>query len=151
MMTTSTRKTPTQWIERLLAAAAVLICLVADVVTWQQISLQQPIWPLPGLYLVEIFLVSVIGAFDVYLAGRADQRSPVLAWIASGMVLGLALVSVWSIGLFYFPVWAALLAAGAISARRRHAPVLGLIALSLVAGLFQAGLILWIASRIFMP
>jgi len=103
------------------------------------------------VYLLEILLVCVIGAFDVYLAGRADQRSPVLAWIASGMVLGLALVSVWSIGLFYFPVWAALLAASAISARRRHAPVLGLIALSLVAGLLQAGLILWIASRVFMP
>ena len=44
-----------------------------------------------------------------------------------------------------------LMAAGANSARRRHTPVLGLIALSLVAGLFQAGLILWIASQVFMP
>ena len=148
MPETSPMKTRAPWVERLLAGAAVLICLADGVFVWQAIRLQQPVWPLPGLYLVEIWLVSAIGAFDIYLAGKADKRSPVLAWAASGMVLGFALVSAWSTGLLYYPVWLALLAAGAIIARRRHAPVPGLIALSLAAGLFQAGFILWIASRV---
>jgi hypothetical protein len=145
----SPRNTAVPWIERILAAAAVLICLADDVFVWQEISLQQPVWPLPGLYLVEIWLVSVAGAYGIYRASLDDGRFFWLAWGASGMVLGFALVSAWSIGLFFLPVWALLLAAGVISARRRRTPVLGLFTLSLVAALLQGGLILWVASQVF--
>ena len=145
----SPRKSAVLWIDRILAAAAVLICLAVDVFVWLDISQQQPVWPLPGLYLLEIFGFSAAGAYGIYRTSLADGRFSWLAWAASGVVLGLALVSAWSIGLLYLPVWAALLAAGVISARRRRTPVVGLFALHLFAALLQAGLILWVASQIF--
>lgn len=138
-----------QWIELILAATAVLICLAVDVVVWQNIGTQQPVWPLPGLYLLEVGLVSAVGAYGIYRANLADGNLSWLAWLASGVVLGLGVVSAWSIGLLYLPVWAALLAAGAISSWRRRTPVAGLIALHLVGALLQAGLILWVASLVF--
>jgi hypothetical protein len=148
MPETSPQKPADRRIERLLATAALLICLVVDVLVWQQISQQQPIWPLPGLYLVEVFLFCAAGAYAIYLASLNEGWIVWLAWVASGVVLGLALVSAWSIGFLYLPVWAVLLAAGVISARHQKMPGLGLFILHVASAVLEAGLILWVASRV---
>lgn len=143
MPETNPQKTAGRRIERTLAAIALLFCLAVDALVVAQYSPLQVMWPLPALYLVEMLLVSAAGVYGIF-------RGPSwLAWAASGAVLGYALVGTWTIGILYVPVWAFLLAAGVISARRQHTPWPGLFALSLAAALLQAGLILGVAKLIF--
>ena len=51
--------------EQFLAVVGAAACLLISARIGQVVSGTQPIWPLPGLYLVEINIVSVLGLFGV--------------------------------------------------------------------------------------
>jgi hypothetical protein len=119
-----------------LAAAA---CTFLSVVIWRSVAAFQPMWPLPGLYLVEVVAVTAIAASMLALGRR--QRAA-FTWAAAGVVTAFSILGALSIGAAYAPT-ALLLAAAGVSADWRDAqPVSVYIGIFLAAGAAQAILML---------
>jgi hypothetical protein len=133
--------------ERVLAAAAAGVCLGLTLVLWVVISQQQAIWPLPGLYLLEMAAVSLAGLWGIW---RADSAGSLTAWAAAGATLGFAILAGFSVGLFYMPV-VGLLGLAALWQDRQVWQRLPLhLGLALAALVAQAALIL-VLVRILNP
>jgi hypothetical protein len=103
----------TRWLlEGLLAVLAAALSLVVTVRVWGAVGGQQPMWPLPALYLLE--MVALPGATALLLLGGASARAT-LAWAAAGAMSAFSVLGAWSVGLFYAPVALLLLAAGLVA------------------------------------
>ena len=123
--------------------AGELVCLVVTVPIWRSISAQQGMWPLPGLYLLEMVALSVLCAFAFY---RGGPRSQFITWGALGVFLAFSILGAFSIGFFYLPV-ALIFGAAAIIAdvkdKDRDVRRIGAhLAVCVIAGLAQAALML---------
>jgi hypothetical protein len=120
-------------LERVLAGLAALICLGVTVLVWAAIGQQQPLWPLPALYFVEMAAASLLGLTGIARNNEAGSR---LAWAATGALFGFTLLGALSVGFFYMPV-AGLLGLAALWQDRddlRRLPLhLGLAVLLMVA------------------
>jgi hypothetical protein len=69
---------------------------------WRQISAYQAMWLLPGLYLLEMVWLPLIGISLTML----HTRNVVLGmWAITGAILGFAILGAMSIGLAYIPVF----------------------------------------------
>jgi hypothetical protein len=104
-------------------------------------------WPLPGLYFVELPALSLAAAvgwnFDLSWAR-------VLTWAALGIVLAFSILGAFSVGMLYLPV-ALLLAVAVISSDMREAqPITVHLAICLGAAIAQAALML-LAIRLLYP
>ncbi len=93
--------TATQPFERFLAILGVVVCLMVTVPIWWSISAQQTMWLLPGLYFVEMVVLSIISAF---LFIRGNPRDKNLIWGAVGVFCGFSILGAFSVGFFYLPV-----------------------------------------------
>ena len=140
----------------LFAVAASVICWVACIRTWQVIQSDynpggQTIWPLPGLYLLEMAVLSLVGAFSAFNDRAEPPRDwGAVTWAVVGIFLAFAVMGAWSIGLFFLPT-ALMFAVGAILAdRRRRRSSLVHAGIGVIAGLAQVALML-IAIRLFYP
>jgi hypothetical protein len=134
-------------LERMAATLAAVACLVITIVIWRNVSAYQPMWPLPGLYFVELPAVSLAAALGCNL-GLSWAR--LVTWAALGIVLAFSILGAFSVGMLYLPV-AVLLAVAGISsdlqAGRRIAPHIGI---CLGSALAQAALML-LAIRLLYP
>ena len=134
-------------VERLLAAGSAGVCVILTATIWQLTSQQQPMWPLPALYLLEMVTASLVGLWGII---RTDTASSAVAWAAAGAVLGFAIIGGFSVGFFYLPV-AALLALAALWQARLAWRILPLhLGLALLAAVAQATLML-IVIRVLYP
>ncbi len=134
-------------LERFLAVVGTAVCTIISIRVWQVIGSQQPMWPLPGLYLLEMMALSV-GAMLSILCGAASSR--VITWIVVGVVCAFVVMGAWSIGLLYLPV-AVLFALAAILTDRRHRQSSArYVRFSIVAGVAQVALML-IIIRLLYP
>ena len=70
-------------LERILAILAAVVCLTITLVFWFNISPYQTMWPLPGLYFVEIVSLSFISTF---IFVRGDPRGSLMTWVAAGVI-----------------------------------------------------------------
>jgi len=126
-------------VERIAAMLAAVACLVITIVIWRNVSAYQPMWPLPGVYFVELPAVSLAAALGWNL-GLSWARP--VTWAALGIVLAFSILGAFSVGMLYFPV-AALLAVASIAsdlrAGQRIAPHVGI---CLAAAVAQAALML---------
>jgi len=120
----------------LLAAGGDFICLVVSVLSWLQLSAVLPMWPIPGLYLVEMVLVSGVGLTAVFLGWAR------LIWVVSGLFLGFAMVGAWSVGLLYLPVAVLFLFAAGLATHRRGRSLAAGILVCLAAAFVQGGVML---------
>jgi hypothetical protein len=93
--------TMTSPLERFLAILGAVICLSITILFWLRLSAYQNMWPLPGLYFIEIVALSSISAF-VYV--RGDPRANFITWGAAGAISAFSILSALSVGLFYLPV-----------------------------------------------
>ena len=125
--------------EKILAAIDVLICLIISVYIWQVFSPRQAMWPLPGVYLVEIFLLSASVAYVVFR--DADPGGAVI-WGTLGAVCAFTLLAAWTVGLLYLPVIVLLGVTGILFLRRRRQRVWIHLAIAAVAAIAQGALIL---------
>src|SRR6266498_5485013 len=98
-VTTQVRRTSA--LERLLAFLAAVVCLIITIVFWMSVSSHQSMWPLPGLYFIEIGTLSVVSAF---LFIRGDPRGQFLTWGAAGVIGAFSILAAFSVGFFYLPV-----------------------------------------------
>jgi len=88
-------------LERILAILATVVCLTITLVFWFSISPYQSMWPLPGLYFVEMVSLSFISTF---IFVRRDPRGSLMTWVATGVISAFSFLGAASVGCFYLPV-----------------------------------------------
>jgi hypothetical protein len=126
-------------IEQILAILGAALCLAVTFMMWRAISVHQSMWPAPGLYFIEVSVVSVASA-SLSLRGSAPSRAAV--WVSAGIVLAFSLLGAFSVGLYYFPVAVLFIFAGFAADIRAGQRLLGHVGLFLAAGIVQAAVIL---------
>jgi len=141
MQTIPPRITSTRTLERFLSGLGVAVCLIVCLRTWQVFNDQQPLWPLPALYLLEMIAVSLIGWLSLYDHGSGP--SPLvgaLPWVTVGILAAFAVMGAWSIGFLFFPVALLFVISAVLSDRRRGQPIAVHVGVCGVVALAQVGL-----------
>ena len=137
----------TTLLERIVAVFGVIICLVITVPIWRSISAQQPIWPLPALYFIEMVVLSMLSASLFF---RGNARGRIIVWCAVGLIFGFSVLGALSVGFFYLPV-AILLGGISITSDVRTRQNLGRhLVVSLIAGIVQV-VVMFAAMRLLYP
>jgi hypothetical protein len=126
-------------IERFLAVTSMVVCLGTTAEIWQIFSPQQPMWPLPGLYLFEILLLTV--AVVVVVVRDAGMGGSVI-WGSVGALVAFVFMAALSVGLLYVPVIVMLIVVGTLYLRRRKERFPIHLVLGGAAALAQAALML---------
>jgi hypothetical protein len=141
---TALKKGKWNWLEGALAASAAVAGAIISAMVFGVIGAQQAMWPLPGLYLLEVPAVAGLAALAVI---QGWPRRAEITWSAAGVLLGFSLLAGFSVGFFYLPCVLLLLIAGALLDRadwRRLALHVGLAVLwaaaqvALMLGAIQA-------------
>lgn len=125
--------------EWLLAIVAVVNCIVVPFLFAQN---QSALFPLPGLYFIEIALVGVLGLVSVVNEHREDSRWRTVPWIVAGILLAFVLLGGFSIGFFLIPATMAFLGIGVLGGRRQNRRMIYHVGLFLVAAAVQATVML---------
>ena len=121
------------------AVVGAVNCVLVPLLFAQQ---QDRLFPLPGLYFIEIALVGVLVLVFVAVGGGLKARRRWLPWAAAGILLAFVVLGGFSIGPFLIPAFLAFALVGILAdwpdggAMARHAGVL------LVAAVAQAALML---------
>ncbi len=102
-------------------------------------------WPLPGLYLVEMVALSAIAMFGIV---RDISLGGIVTWVVVGVFFAFVVMGAWSIGFLFLPV-ALIFAVTALLSDRRQSIVMHLGA-SVIAGIAQVTL-MFIAIRLIYP
>ena len=134
-------------LERILAILAAVVCLIVTLVFWFTISSYQGMWPLPGLYFVEMVSLSFISTF---IFVRGDPRGSLMTWVAAGVFSAFSMLGAASVGFFYLPV---ALIFGVISFTwdvRNKRQLMAHLGIFLMAGIVQSALML-AAIRLHNP
>jgi hypothetical protein len=139
MNSTSENQSKGRPLERFLSLLAFLVCLGITIRIWQLVSPQQSMWPIPGLYFIEMVMLSG-------LAAAAINFSHNLPWaftgIAFGATLAFSVLAGFSVGLFYLPVVALLLIAGFLLNISTKRSLLIYLAWATAAAVIQTGITL---------
>jgi len=139
MATSLTNAVPKRLAVWLAALVGAVVCVLAPLLFAQQ---QNGLWPLPGLYFVQIALVGVLVLLFVAAGWGLKAGRRWLPWAAAGILLAFVILGGFSIGPFLLPAFAAFALLGILvdwpddGAMARHAGVL------LVAAVAQAALML---------
>ena len=126
--------------ERILAIAGLIACLVVTAILWLGISAQQPMWPLPGLYFIEMAVLSMVCALLAF--GNGNSRGQFILWGAVGIFIAFSILGAMSVGFFYLPVAIIFGAIAILSDIRNRHPVAMHLGVCLIAGIVQVILML---------
>ena len=129
--------TTTSPLERFLAILALVACLTTTILVWWSVSANQTMWPLPGLYFIEMVALSIISAF---IFVRGDLRDQFITWGTAGVISAFSILGALSVGFFYLPVgllFAVISVRSAVRNRQRIAAYSGIF---LLAGIAQSAL-----------
>ena len=138
MQTQTPKATTIPRIEQALAVLAAAATVFLTIIIWRSVSAQQSMWPLPGLYFVELPAVAIITAIAFL---NASRWSPLVAWAAAGIDLGFAILGAMTVGLFYAPISVMFILLAAIITVRQRQSVLRGVGAFLIAAVVQAALI----------
>ena len=142
--------------ERFLAVVGAIVCVITCVRIWQVLQLDyspggpQPIWPLPGLYLLEMVAAGLIGAFSVVNA-KAEQ-SPIwgaVTWAVAGVLVAFVVMGAWSIGLLFLPAALIFTIVAILSDRRRSQSIVVHLGIGVMAGLAQVAVMLAVVRWLY--
>lgn len=143
----STTRTPRPLLDRTLAILGSGLCLVVSGILWGSIGAQQDMWPLPGLYFIEMAAMSVVCALLAFMDGGPLGRF--MTWSAVGIFIGFSILGAWSVGFVYLPV-AIIFAVIAIrSDLRDKQHIAAHIAVAFIAGVGQVVLMLAVIRLLF--
>ena len=114
------RTKSTQKLQRYLAIIGMIICLVAVAIIWQAISAYQSMWPLPGLYFVEMIAACGVGMWSIWsIESSQSLLRGFLVWVVVGILFAFIFMGAASVGFLFMPV-AVLFAIAAILVDRRE-------------------------------
>ena len=103
---------------------------------------QSPLWPLPGLYMVEIALLGLAGFLSVMKATPQSPKWMQLTWIVAGCLLAFVILGAWTIGLFLLPATVIFLFVGTLNGRQLAGELRSGLTFFFLAALVQARVIL---------
>jgi hypothetical protein len=126
-------------IERFFAVLAALVCLIITIIIWMSVSAQQPMWVLPGLYLLEMLVVSVVSATSFFIP---DPRTIFIAWGAAGTLIAFSILGAFSVGFFYLPIAITFAIISVTRDIHNKHPLAAPLGVFLIAGMAQAALML---------
>ena len=126
----------TEW---LLATVGVVNCIVVPFLFAQN---QSDLFPLPGLYFIEIALSGVLGLISVVNEHHEDSRWQMIPWIVAGILLAFVLLGGFSIGFFLIPATVAFLGIGILGDRHSSRRMVYHAGFFLVAAAVQATIML---------
>jgi hypothetical protein len=146
-MQVSKQTTSTHPLERFLAILGAVVCLIITIPIWWSLSAYQSMWLLPGIYFLEMVLLSILNAFMV-IRGSPHHRS--IIWATVGVFITFSVLGAFSVGFFYLPV-ALIFAVLAITLDvRNKLPIAAHLGICLLAGLAQAAM-MFAAIRLLYP
>lgn len=126
-------------LEAFLCLLALAVCLLVAILFANVAGMQGPMFPFPGLYLIQIALLGVVGLPALWLRAPAWQAA---RWAAAGMLLAFSVLGAFTLGPFVLPACLSLLSAAFLSSREAGLPVPRGLAWFAGAALAQAGLML---------
>lgn len=100
-----------EWLAALIGAAN---CILVPLAFAQS---QENLFPLPGLYFIEIALVGVVVLAFVAWRPKLGERWLALPWLAAGIMLAFVTLGGFSIGFYLIPALIAFVIVGLISFR----------------------------------
>ena len=121
-------------LERILAILAAVVCLIITLIFWFSLSAYQNMWPLPGLYFIEMVALSIISAF---IFVRGDPRGSSITWGTAGVISAFSILGAFSIGFFYLPVALLFGVISIIWDARNKQHILAHLGIFLIAGIVQ--------------
>lgn len=130
------------FIVRGLAIAAAINCVVVPLLFAQQ----RPLFPLPGLYLIEIAALGILGITGLLLVEPYSPFWRAVPWVVAGALLAFVILGGFSIGFFLIPATIAFLLAGFLLNRIEKGPVSKSIGLFLIAAILQATLMVMLVQ-----
>jgi hypothetical protein len=139
--------TITSPLERFLAILGGVVCLIITILFWLSVSAYQPMWPLPGLYFIEMVALSSISAF---IFVRGDPREQFITWGAAGVISAFSILGALSVGFFYLPVALIFAVISVTSAVRNKQRITAHLGIFLIAGIAQLAL-MFAALRLLDP
>ena len=125
--------------EWLLAIVGVVNCVVVPFLFAQN---QSDLFPLPGLYFIEIALSGVLGLISVVIEHHEDWRWRTVPWIVAGILLAFVVLGGFSIGFFLIPATIAFLGVGFLGDRHRSRRMVSHVGHFLIAAAVQATIML---------
>jgi hypothetical protein len=131
-----------QWV---LAAVGAGICIGVAAVFWR--SQSDHLWPIPGLYLIEVAALGVAGFVSLTARAKPGSGWRIVPWIVAGMLLAFVILGAWTIGQPLFPAMLAFLIA-AILAGLQSKSLIRYLSVFLMAGIIQAGVMLAVITLI---
>jgi hypothetical protein len=129
----------THWLEKSLALLGAAACLIITIVIWRNVSSYQPMWPLPGLYFLEVSALSLLSAF-LFIRGNPYQGF--ILWGTVGALTAFSILGAFSVGFFYLPVVLIFAIVAITSDVRNRQPIVAHLGVCVLAGLIQAALML---------
>lgn len=124
---------------RVLAWIGALNCIVVPFIF---AAAQPALFPLPGLYMIEIVLFGLVGFASVTGNHTADSAWHPALWAAAGGLMAFVLLGGFSIGFYLIPATIAFVIAGALAIRRQGTGAARRIAVFLGATLLQSAVML---------
>jgi hypothetical protein len=134
-------------LERILAIFAAAYCLIVTVSLWWGISAYEGMWPLPGLYFIEMAVLCLLGAWAFILAIPLGRS---ILWGVSGTLFAFSILGAFSVGFFYLPVALVFAVISLTSDIRNKGSILLHLGIFAITGIVQAALML-AAIRLLFP
>ncbi|HLF90078.1 MAG TPA: hypothetical protein VI451_14110 [Anaerolineales bacterium] len=129
-----------QKLAQILAFVGAAICVVIPLLF--AFNQGGQLFPMPGLYFLEIALFGLIGLASVIGETFPIPQRRLAPWVAAGMLLAFNVLGIWTIGLFLLPGTISFLGAGFLSMSDSSPPILQGLGWFLLAAIVQAALIL---------
>jgi len=129
--------------EKAFIAVAFLYGVIVTAYLWGSVALQQPVWLFPGLYFLELLLLSGVALLSVFQSW--PRRMHIVA-VTAGVTTSFAVMGLFSIGLFYVPLALLLLIGSLFSWRSSRQSLLTLFSVYIMGGAVQIFGMLILAS-----
>lgn len=127
---------------RVLAIVAAINCVMIPLFFAQQ----RPLFPFPGLYLIEIAVSGILGLTGLLLVEPYSPFWRAVSWPAAGVLLAFVILGGFSIGFYLIPATAAFLLAGFLLNGIKGGPIFKYLGLFLIAAALQATLMIIFAK-----
>ncbi len=130
-------------IEKVMVFFGAVVCMVVVFL----FASDQPneLWPLPGLYFLEITLLAIFGAGSRLFASNPTKPILIAApWITGGALLPFVILGALTIGLFLLPGMLAFILSGIISDIQQKKAFAGHLSIAAMAALIQAAFMIFI-------